>query len=678
MIRKLLLIITAIFITACGNVNVQTTKNLSKENNLIPRKALFDNPDKVGVSISPDGKYISYLSPKNDVMNLWIADIDNVHNTQLITNSKKSGIAGYAWAYDNKHILYTQDNNGDENFCLYAYNLETKKTTLLPPKNGVKLGSYSRSLNKPNEILISLNERDKRYFDVYKLDLRDYSKELIIENNKFNSIIYDNNLSVRFAVYINENGEKEYFQFKDNIWIPFMKLNFEDGMTTGIIGFDKTNTKIYLNDSRGRDNTAIKLLDLSNGKLTTIAADKRTDTYTIAFHPTEGNIQIVATNYDKPVYKILDKSIRSDVKYLQSINSGKLVLNTRTIDDNIWLVYYYSDRAMPQHYLYNRSEKKAKFLFSGNPKLEHYTFSPMTPVIIKTRDGLDMMSYLTIPVEKMLQNKKLPAEPLPLIIHVHGGPHSRDSWGFNTTHQWLANRGYAVLSVNYRGSTGFGKKFLNAGNREWGKKMHYDIIDAARWSINNKIADPKKICIMGGSYGGYETLIGLTMNPDLFACGVDLVGISDLVSFLQSTPEYWKPVAGRLKMRIGDISTEEGRNQLRLVSPLTFADNISKPLFIAQGMNDPRVKKAQSDMIVESLERKNIPVIYALYKNEGHGLSKAENRLSFFAITELFLAKTLGGRAEPLESSLLYTHLVLNGNRNVTNEYIKKLVDYQD
>jgi dipeptidyl aminopeptidase/acylaminoacyl peptidase len=326
-----------------------------------------------------------------------------------------------------------------------------------------------------------------------------------------------------------------------------------------------------------------------------------------------------------------------------------------------------------KYYKYDRSKRKVEFLFTNKKDLENYTLSPMTPVIIKSRDGLDLVSYLTLPLEINLGAG--PVRPLPLVLLVHGGPWNRDKFGFNTYHQWLSNRGYAALSVNFRGSTGFGKNFLNAGNMEWGGKMHNDLIDAVNWAIEKKIADPKKICIMGASYGGYATLVGLSFTPDIFACGIDIVGPSNILTLINSVPPYWQPILSGYKKRVGPWDTEEERDFLKQHSPLTFAEKIQKPLLIVQGANDPRVKQSESDQIVKAMQQHNIPVIYALYKDEGHGLVRPENKLSFYAIAENFLATILGGEVEPVGEDLKGANFILNGKENIDNNEVETIIN---
>ncbi len=628
---------------------------------LIPRKVLFGNPDKMSVMLSPDGKYISYIAPYNGVLNIWIALKDDIASARVITNDDTRGIRNYTWAYDNKNILYLLDNKGDENYRVYSQNIHNHEKKLLTPENGVRASIAYTSYKFPNLIMISTNERNKEYFDIYKYDLLTGSKELFFENNSYDNVILDEDLQIRFASLINKNGDTEYFKFENGQWLPFIEVSLEDSDNTGIYGFDKTGNILYLSDSRNRNTAALKAVNLITGESTIIAEDDRSDVSIFTAHPTENTIQATATTYEKTKYKILDNSIKADIAYLETLGDGELIINNRSLDDQHWVVAIRADDVPVKYYLYDRLKKTAKFLFSNQAELERYKLAKMYPLIIKSRDGLDLVSYITYPYGTILNDKMQPKQPLPLVLLVHGGPWVRDYWGLDSKAQWLSNRGYAVLSVNYRGSTGFGKNFTNAGNLQWGKKMHDDLIDAVNWAIANKIAPSDKIAIMGGSYGGYTTLAGLTLTPDVFACGVDIVGPSNLVTLLQNFPAYWAPAMNVIKRRVGSYDTDEEKQALLEVSPLTFADKIKKPLLIGQGAYDPRVTQLESDQIVAAMKSKNIPVIYALYKDEGHGFARPENRISFYALTELFLAKILGGKSENIGEDLKGANLVLNG-----------------
>ena len=636
-------------------------KSSAQSETLIPRHVLFGNPDKRSVTLSPNAEYLSYLAPSNGVLNVWVAPRKDITAAKVITDDNSRGIRSYVWLYDNEHLLYLQDNKGDENFRVYSKNIHTNITKLLTPENGVKASISGISHKFPNEVIISSNERDKKYFDLYRYNLATGSKELILENTKYDQIIIDNDFKVRFASLKTEEGNTEYFKFENGNWSPYMEVSLEDSENTGFNGFDKTGNILYLSDSRERDTAALKAIDLRTGESTILASDDKSDVSIFTSHPTEDSIQAVSTNYEKVKYSILDNAIKDDMAYLETLDEGELIINSRSLDDQYWIVVTHNDNAPVKYYEYDRANKKANFLFSNKKDLEQYQLAKMHPVIIKSRDDLNLVSYITYPANTKLNEHLQPQQPLPMVLFVHGGPWSRDDWGFSPVHQLLANRGYAVLSVNFRGSTGFGKKFTNAGNMQWGKKMHDDLIDAVNWSIDNKIALPNKIAIMGGSYGGYATLAGLTLTPDIFACGVDIVGPSNLVTLLKNFPAYWAPFMNVIKKQVGDWNTEEGRKALLEVSPISFVDKIKKPLLIGQGAHDPRVLQSESDQIATEMNKKNIPVLYALYQDEGHGFARPENRISFFALAEQFLAKVLGGRYEPMGEDLKGSNFSLNG-----------------
>jgi dipeptidyl aminopeptidase/acylaminoacyl peptidase len=645
-------------------------------NTIIPRQILFGNPDKTSVSLSYDGKYIAYIAPKKGILNIWIADINHLESAKSITDDKDRGIRSYAIAYDNKHILYMQDTNGDENFYLSSYNIETKKTQILTEKTNVRTMIIKTSIDLPNQILIGINNRDPKYFDIYKLNLDNGDKELIFENDKFNSFVSDDNLNIRFAGTPSEDGGIEYYEFQNNKEFKFFtKISHEDSANSSLLGLDKTGDIVYMLDSRDSDTTQLIAYNLKTNEKILISQDERADIGILLFDNINKKIQATYANYDVVTYNILDETIREDMNYLQNLDRGILHINSRTKDGKKWLVTFEMDNAPIKYFLYDRDNKQAKFLFTNKKDLEKYKLAKMYPVIIKSRDDLNLINYITYPIDTKLDKNNMPLNPLPLVLYVHGGPWARDSFGYNPTHQWLANRGYAVLSVNYRGSTGFGKKFISHSFREWGGKMHDDLIDSINWTISNKIADPKKIAIMGGSYGGYATLVGMTMTPDIFACGVDIVGVSNLNSFIKTIPPYWAPFLNYMKKALGDWDTEEGREFLTSRSPINYIDNIKKPLLIAQGQHDPRVNQDESEQVVNEMNKKKIPVIYALYPDEGHGFAKATNRLSFYAMTELFLANILGGHVEKIEKDFDGANFILNKLEKPSNLEAENIIN---
>ncbi len=671
---KIFYIIGTILIISVGIFMFQK-QTITDNNQIIPRKVLFGNPDKARVSLTHDGKYILYIAPKDGVLNIWLAPSDDISKAEAITHDKGRGIWSYAKAYNNKNILYTQDFNGDENDRIYSYNIATKETKLLTPERGVKAGIAGVSYKTPNEILIYLNERNPEYFDIYKLNLDTLEKELIYKNDRFTDYVTDENLNLRFGSLLDKDGAVEYYELRDGEPKLYTKISMEDSFNTSILGFDASGEILYMLEGRNRNTSALKAITLATGSEEILAEDSKADIGLFTVHPTKQTPQAVSIDYDRVSYKILDKDIEDDIKYLQALDRGDLIINSRTLDDKIWIVAYMADNAPVKYYKYDRANKKAEFLFTNRKELEQYNLAKMIPVIIKSRDGLDLVSYITFPNDVKLDENNIPDKKVPLILNVHGGPWVRDSWGYNPEHQWLANRGYTVLSINYRGSTGFGKDFLNAGNLEYAGKMHTDLIDGVNWAIKNNIVDSDKVCIMGGSYGGYATLVGLTMTPDIFACGVDVVGMSNLLTHVQSKAPYMTPLLSIYKTRIGPWDTEEEKEFLRQKSPINFVDNIKKPLFIAQGAHDVRVVQAESEQIVNSMKAKHIPVVYALYKDEGHGFAKPSNRISYYALAEQFLAKILKGRAEAIGDDLKNANLILNDKEKISGTEAEKIID---
>lgn len=637
------------------------------KDNLIPRKVLFGNPDKTGVQLSPDGQYISYLAAKDGVLNIFIAPTDNIKNVKIITDDKKRGIRTYFWLFDKKHIAYLQDDKGNENFQLYIKNIYTFKTICLTDNPKSRVGLLKINHKKPNEIVYSLNDRDPSYFDIYHINISTAKKTLIFKNTNYGDVVIDEELQLRFVSEpTKDGGSKIYRVGPKHEMTLFLEIPKENIMTTGIIGFDESGKNIYITDSLSTDTSKLSIWNLESGEKKVIHHDLKTDIGGILKHPKTKALEAVRINYLQNNWHILDKSVQEDFDYLQGLNKGELNISSRTLEDNRWIISFSSDTYPTSFYLYDRKKKEIKFLFSNNKALENYQLSPMHPVVIKSRDGLDMVNYLTIPHDKLDKNGKKSAEPLPMVLMVHGGPSARDHWGYNPYHQWLADRGYAVMSVNYRGSTGFGKSFFNKGTGEWAAKMHDDLIDSVNWAIDQKIADKNKVGIFGGSYGGYATLVGLTFTPEVFCCGVDLVGPSNLVTLLNTIPPYWKAHLSALIRTIGgDPRTEEGRKVLESKSPLNYIENIKKPLLIGQGAHDPRVKQSESDQIVAAMKKKSIPVTYVLYSDEGHGFARPENRMSFNAIMEQFLAQNLGGKFEPITDDFKNSSIEIVTGKNL-------------
>ena len=668
-----------------GSILILTS--CAKEEPLLSRKVLFGNPDKSALKISPNHQMISYLAPLNDVLNVWVAPVDNPEKAVAVTNDTLRGIRIYFWSYNNEQILYLQDLGGDENWQLHAVNVNTKEDKNLTPfeeiigpdgqpvtmPDGRKLRPRANmqevSYKYPNEILIGLNTRNPQYFDIYKLNIISGELNMIQQNDRFAGFQTDNDYNVRYALENTPDGGMEIFiPDGKNGWKTFDKIPMEDALTTSPIDFNKTGDILYMIDSRQRNTAALIAVTLTTGEKELIYENPRADLSNIMIHPTEKTIEAAASDYLRTEWEIFDESIKPDMEYLKGITEGDMNVIDRSLDDNLWAVSYVKDDGPVYYYLYDRAAKKAKFLFTNRKNLEDAKLAKMSPVIIKSRDGLNLVSYLTLPYGSSSENDYHPSKPLPMVLFVHGGPWARDSWGYNSYHQWLANRGYAVLSVNFRGSTGLGKNFINAANMEWGTKMHDDLIDAVNWAVEEGIAQKDKIAIMGGSYGGYSTLIGLTFTPDVFACGVDIVGPSNLLTLMETIPPYWLPMINMFATRVGDYRTEAGKKFLESRSPLFFVDKINKPLLIGQGANDPRVKQSESDQIVKAMQEKNIPVTYVLYPDEGHGFARPENKMSFNAVTEIFLSQFLGGRFEPIGNDFEGSSIeVPTGSENIPN-----------
>lgn len=607
---------------------------------LIPRKILFGNPVKASASISPDGKYLSYLAPDDkDVLQVWVRTVGK-KDDRKVTNDPKRGIRMKMWTYAPGVLLYLQDKAGDENFHLYAVDIDTSKVRELTPFKGVRAQPMATSKKYPDEILVGMNKRNPRVFDVYRVSLKTGEAKLDTKNpGNVVSWEVDPNHQVRVAQSPTPDGgmELKYREDTKSEWKTVVKWGMEDA-DGGVIDFTKDGKGLYLRTSEGRDTLAVVKRDLKTGKETLIASDPGADASSILYDAEDHNIQAVAFNRERVKWKILDKSIAEDIKFLEEKFQGEPVITSRTYDRKTWIVGESSDVKPGNVYLYDAQKNKLTHLYNSQPALKKYTLAPMKPVTIEARDGLKLVCYLTLPVGIEPKN-------LPLMLTVHGGPWARDDWGYSSQHQWLANRGYAVLSVNYRGSTGFGKKFLHAGDREWAGKMHTDLLDAVNWTVKKGYVDKKKVCIYGGSYGGYAALVGATFTPDFFTCAVDIVGPSNLVSLLKTIPPYWAPMKKLFSTRVGDLEKEE--DFLKSRSPLFKVDKIKIPILICQGANDPRVKQAESEQIVKAMKEAGKEVKYMLFKDEGHGLARPENRMKFFAEAEKFLAKHLGGRLEP-------------------------------
>jgi dipeptidyl aminopeptidase/acylaminoacyl peptidase len=650
---------TWIALALYGGVAVAAGKSAT---HLIPRTALFGNPVKAQARLSPDGRYISFLAPKNGVLNVWLAPFGKLEAAKPITDDKKRGIRQHLWADDGKHILFLQDEGGDENWRVYSVDVESHKQVDLTPLKNVRAEIVGMSHERPDVALVALNDRVPEYHDLYEINIATGDRKLVERNDhEFAGYLEDLQLHPKLAVKTLEDGGGEIYRNTSKGWEPFLKYGRDDSLTTRPVIVEEGGNSALMLSSIERDKAALIRVDLNTGKQSVVGQSDKADVSEVWLDPKSRKPQAFGVEYMTTEIQPLEPAMTQDIQRLTTALGPQFEVVSRTLDDTKWVVAVDDPVKVVSSYLYDRASGKVTKLFDQRPELTGAPLRPMKPVEIKTRDGLSLVGYLTLPAAPaepstvgphgapgVVVAPDRPASPVPLILDVHGGPWARDSYGFNGEHQWLANRGYAVLSVNYRGSTGFGKKFINAGDHEWARNMHNDLLDAVDWAVKEKITQPDKVAIYGGSYGGYATLVGLTFTPDKFACGVDIVGPSNLFTLLNSIPPYWKSFFEDMVRRIGDPRTAEGRELLKQRSPLTHVDKISKPLLIGQGANDPRVKQAEADQIVAAMKSRKLPVTYVLYPDEGHGFARPQNRISFYAVAEGFLAKCLGGQAEPI------------------------------
>ncbi|CAG8723434.1 8124_t:CDS:2, partial [Dentiscutata erythropus] len=639
----------------------------SDDTKLIPREYLYGNANKLLPKISHDGEYLAFIAQSKDIMNIFVShDLYDLSHAKPITFDKNRGIREFWWTYDNR-ILYSNDKNGDEgeynsyfNICLdeiideiiilivyffkkysisdidykiYSVNIDTNDVTCLTPFDNVQSKLIRLSPKFPNDIIIKINMPDPTTHSLYKINQKTLEITQIEKNSQsFNDYFVDDSLRVRCASKDDGiNGKEIYVKYENsNKWRLIISYNLDDANSSNVISLDNEGT-IYLLDSHDGEFNSLYKLDINDKELELIAkpSDQKADINKVLFHPATRRPLAYSVTYLRDQWYHLDEKILHDLVVLSKFDDSEFDILSQSLDNSIWTMSYESGNKPPKYYLYNRNDQSIHHLFDARPELEQYKLGPVFPLIIQSRDKLNLVCYLTLPAEKYDSSTKYkPKKPLPLILHVHGGPWNRDYYCFKADSQLFANRGYAVLNINYRSSVGLGKSLIRVGIGQWGKKMNDDLIDAVRWAIRNNIAIKEKIAIYGKSYGGYATLAGLAFTnvKDFeFACGIEFAGPSDLG---------------------GDPDTDKGREYLESCSPSKYADNIKKPLLIAQGKNDPRVKYEKHNEILESLKRNKISVGYVLYCDEGHGFVKPKNMLSFAAFTEKFLSTYLGGRCE--------------------------------
>jgi dipeptidyl aminopeptidase/acylaminoacyl peptidase len=610
----------------------------------VPRRVLFADPERSIARISPDGRRIAFLAAVDGVLNVWVGPIDDPAAARPLTRVTDRNLGPWlVWMRNNRHVVYFRERGGDENWQAHRVDVDTGASIALTPAPGVKSYVHQESHHFPDELLIAHNERDKHFFDIYRVNVATGQSTLLQANNGFVGFFTDPHFRVRFAVKTSPDGGWDYLQRGENgDWHSFAKIDMADAMSTRPIEFSDDGKELYWLDSRGRDTAAAVAQDLASGASRVLAADPKADMVDLLLEPGTCRPIASACVHARTSWRIIDQAYADDFAAFAKLCDGDITYAGLSDDRRQALAYFERDAGSGRFYHYDRDTKRGRFLFDSRPALEDVPLVALEPVVVRSRDGLDLVCYLSRP------RGAAPGTPLPMVLCVHGGPWTRDFWGYQALHQWLADRGYAALSVNYRGSTGFGKAFVNAANLEWAGRMHDDLIDAVDWAINAGIADEKRIGIFGASYGGYAALVGLTFTPEKFACGIDVFGISNLLTFLRAIPDYWKPWQTLWKVRMGDYTTERGQRFLQERSPLNHVDRIVRPLLIGQGANDVRVKPAESEQIVAAMQSRGIPVTYIYFSDEGHGFRRPENRRAFAAAAEMFLARHLGGRFEPV------------------------------
>jgi dipeptidyl aminopeptidase/acylaminoacyl peptidase len=611
---------------------------------LIPREVLFGNPERLSPRISPDGTRLAWIAPDQGVLNVWIAPTSAEAGVdwaaaQVVTDDTDRGIRMFAWAHDGRHLLYLQDTGGDENWRLHDVDLETMHRRDLTPFDGVQARLVAMERKFPTEVLIGLNRDNAELHDVYRLDLVTGELAKEVDNPGFIGWIADAQLTVRAAAAPEPDGGIVLLvrDTADGQWRELLTIPADDALTSDAIAFSEDGSSLLGTSSVGANTGRLVRIDVTTGAQEVLAADPEADVSGVRLHPDTREPQIVAFEKDRSEYVVLDPSVADDLTAIRALDPGDPMFAGHDDADATWLVGFTNDSGAVPFFAYDRASKSGRFLFEHQPALSRYELAPMEPFSFTSRDGLTVHGYATFP-------PGADRSGLPTVLNVHGGPWARDAWGLDPEAQWLANRGYLCVQVNYRGSTGYGKAFVNAGDREWGGKMQDDLTDAVAYVTGQGWADPARVAIYGGSYGGYAALAGATFTPDLFCCAVDIVGPSNLKTLIETIPPYWAPMVAQFHRRVGDPAKDADFLWSR--SPLSRVRDIRIPLLIAQGANDPRVKQAESEQIVAALTEAGIDHEYLLFPDEGHGFAKPQNRLRFYAAAERFLARYLGGRAE--------------------------------
>ncbi len=650
-IRKFLFALSSIAFASL--LLVASRPAVAQQNGLPPiidRELFFGDPEISGAQISPDGKFIAFIKPFKGTRNVWVKGTEeSFDKAKPITADTTRPIPAYFWSRDGKYILFVQDKAGDENYLVYAVNpadappagQDVPAARNLTNLKGVRAEIVGVPRDEPDLLYVAINDRDKAWHDLYKVKISSGERTLIRQNtDRITGWVFDLKGQLRIATRSTDSGDTEVLRVDDKGFTKVYSCNVFE--TCYPIRFHKDGQRVYFETNKGADTdlTKLELFNPTSGKEELVESDplKRVDLGGTSF--SEVSDELIVTTYQDERTRIYwkDKAFEADYKLLQKQLPGKeIAFASSTKDERLWLLAAYSDTEPGERYLFDRQTKKLTLQYRVREKLNRDYLAPMKAVHYKSSDGLEIPAYLTLP-------KGAASKNLPVVIFPHGGPWARDGWGYNPFAQFWANRGYAVLQPNFRGSTGYGKKFIDAGNKQWGDKMQDDITWGVKYLVAEGIADPKHVGIMGGSYGGYATLAGVTFTPDLYAGAVDYVGPSNLITLLENIPPYWESARQVFYQRMGDPNSPEGKAQLNRQSPLNSANKIKTPLLVVQGANDPRVNKREADQIVIALRDRGFPVEYIVAPDEGHGFARPVNNMAMFSEAEKFFAKYLGGR----------------------------------
>lgn len=620
----------------------------------IARADLFGEPVRFGAQLAPGGDRIAFLAPRDGVTNLWVFSVGAMDQALAVTDDRGRGVRSFAWANDNATLLYTLDHAGTGATQLYAVAATGGEARALTPA-GARAEIVGLSAADPGHVVITLNQRDPAWPDLYRIDLATGARTLLQRNTNtatapgFTRFVLDRSNELRLGLRALPGGGAVVFvRSAEGEWASLLAIPFEDAPSSQPLAFDADGRSFLMLDSTGRDRAALVRVDASTGAKTVLGESARADVTDVWLDPTSNAPEAFSADYLRREWRALEPDAQADLDFLDGQLSGDFTVTSRSADDARWIVVEEGATTPARSYLYDRSDRanrRLSMLFRHRPGLDQAPLQPMTPVEIEARDGLTLVSYLTLPIGSDNNSDARPEQPVPLVIAAHDGPWSRDAYGFNALHQWLANRGYAVLSVNFRGSIGLGKAFLNAGNREWGGRMQEDLLDAVQWAVTNGIASPDRIAIIGSGFGGYAALAGLAFAPEQFTCGAAFGGPTNLAAFMEAAPPALR---NDWYLRVGDVRTADGRQMLRQRSPLQRAGQIRRPMLLSIGERDAGASRAEFDQIAQSLRGRRVGLTYLTFPDEGRDLARPQDRLAFYAVLESFLGSCLGGRVEPV------------------------------